>query len=165
MIFSYDFAYRFAILIDRITWKVNSIRPENTSPALIQLHLFKQTINRYKVTITVDKVIGFRKHACKLSLESLQGVRKYLPPGGRGTAKRWMRIGDGCRNICTSREQIMSQFCAFIRTALVIGRFRRSSSVTRIGSEVPIRATASPPGEAIGRCAQQLDKHQFRLSA
>ena len=87
-------------------------------------------------------------------------MRKYLPPGGRGTAKRWMRNGGSCRNICASRGQTVFQYGAFLRTALVIGRFRHSSSVTKIGSEAPILATASSRGKPRA-LPRQYDKHQF----
>ena len=59
-----------------------------------------------------------------------------------------------------TRGQTVFQYGAFLRTAPVIERFRHSSSVTKIGSEAPILATASPRGKPRA-LPRQCDKHQF----
>ena len=45
-------------------------------------------------------------------------------------------------------------------TAFIFGTFRHPSSVTKIGSEEPILATASPPGEAFLRRVAALGGHR-----
>ena len=59
-----------------------------------------------------------------------------------------------------TRGQTVFQYGAILHTAPVIGRFRHSSSVTKIGSEAPILATASPRGKPRA-LPRQCDIHQF----
>ena len=54
---------------------------------------------------------------------------KYLPPGGRGTAKRWMRNGDRCRILSSPNSSKFVQM--LYRNSYRCGKFQVSPFLIR----------------------------------
>ena len=86
--------------------------------------------------------------------------RKIPSPGGKGDREAVDEERRQVQEHMRTRGQTEFQNGAILHTAPVIGRFRHSSSVTKIGSEAPILATASPRGKPRA-LPRQCDIHQF----
>ena len=68
-------------------------------------------------------------------------------PRGEGAPQGRMRNGDTFWYGTQSNKNVQPFRLYLFTSCIRIGTFRRSSSVTQIGSEVPIWATASPRGK------------------
>ena len=110
---------------------------------------YKWCVSNFKQKFRLSAIISNTENDCM----NVGCLRKYLPPGGRGTAKRWMRIGDRYVNHNAGKYVLYPDPEVEKPGAWEVFRYRHSSSVARIGSEVPIRATASPRGKRLGASA------------